>query len=644
MRVVVFDMETEAIPPTGVGGVDTIWCIVCKEIGVDGHVVFTRNGEFGYRSLTEFKSYASGVDKWVAHNGLGFDVPVVNRVLGANIDPQDVVDTFVVSRLVNYSRYATHSLDELGQRLGVLKGKFNDWSQLTQEMIDYCIQDVVVTEKVYDMYKKYINDPEWQQSMRLEHDLVLVNNDMTENGFMFDKAKAMVLLEYIKMEMSVLEDRFQEQWPPSIQEVNRLQYRSKADGTLYATTQSAIDRYPKTWVDNGDLVCGDYVSFNPGSTKDRIEKLWDAGWKPIEKTKGHNKFLREAEVGKPYGKTKMTSALYNEKKEHFDYYGWTVSETNLMTLPESAPEGAKQLAEWLCLEGRRSSLTEWINCVCDDGRIRGKFWGIGAWTHRMSHSSPNMANIFSPFHGTPRNAVERVKEKYDRDLRALWTTDKVLVGTDADGIQLRILCHYMKSEEYRDAILEGSKEDETDIHNVNKRALGLNHINRDDAKTFIYAWVLGAGGAKVASILRTGTRQVKAAVDSFLASLPGLKKLKQGQIKRDAMRGFFTGLDGRKVLCNSDHLMLAGYLQNAEKVCTAMWILEWRKLANEAGLWYRHVDYVHDEVQVEVLTEEDGARLIEIQQKAIRNVSDRLDLFCPLDVSGTVGYSWAETH
>jgi len=484
LKIVTFDIETEEIPPRGHRYINTIWCIVCKELGGET-TVFTKDGEFGYEPLEKFKEYVKDVDLWVAHNGLSFDVPVVNRLLNANIEESRVVDTFVVSRLVNYSSYSTHSLDELGVRLGFRKIKFNDWSQLTQEMIDYCIQDVEVNERVYDHYKRFIWDEEWSDAMRLEHDMVLVNEDMSSNGFLFNVPRARELLTEIEARLKTLKDLMQESWPPELEEVNRIKYVVRKDGELGVHTQRAIDTWPKTKLDGDDLVCYDYISFNPGSTKDRIEKLWEAGWQPVEKTKTHQEFSRDAGVGKKWRKTRLTQKLYDEKKEHFEFYGWKVNDFNLRTLPESAPEGAKRLAEWLTLEGRRSSLAEWLGVVQEDSRIHGKFWNIGAWTHRMSHSAPNQANIFSPWHGgEPTNPIEQVKADYDTELRSLWTTDKVLVGTDADGIQLRVLAHYMESEEYAEAILNGRKEDETDIHNLNKRALGLNHLIRDDAKTF----------------------------------------------------------------------------------------------------------------------------------------------------------------
>jgi len=478
MRLVLFDCETEAIPWDGPLGIKKIWCIVTKELDREPQVWTAVN-------FKEFLVYAKTVDLWIAHNGIGFDYRVVNNVFGYEvISPAKVIDTFIVSRLINYNRFRTHSLEELGTHLKFPKFKFSDWSNLSPEMIRYCVQDVIVLEAIFKMYKKFIFDSDWSDSMRLEHDIALVNNEMSDTGFLFNVEDAKVLLDQITKRKTKLEDELQRTWPPELQEVNRIQFRMKADGTMFKNVAESYGQYPMVKQIGSELVCYDYVAFKPGSTKDRVEKLWQAGWEPVEKTKTHAKFAREAGVGQMWGKTKLTQELYDAKKEHFAFYGYTVSEVNLLTLPKSAPEGASKLAEWLCLEGRRSSLQEWLNCVCPDGRIHGTFWGIGAWTHRMSHSAPNQANIFAPFHGEVRNAVEQVKADYDEQLRALWCTDKVLVGTDADGIQLRILAHYMQDPEYRDAILVGRKEDETDIHNVNKRALGLDHLIRDDAKTF----------------------------------------------------------------------------------------------------------------------------------------------------------------
>lgn len=336
--------------------------------------------------------------------------------------------------------------------------------------------------------------------------------------------------------------------------------------------------------------------------------------------------------------------MTDPKEERFKKYGWKINEINLSTLPDTAPEAAQFLTKWLTLEGRRSSLQEWVNCVKEDNRIHGKFWNIGSWTGRMSHSAPNQANIFAPFHGTPKNAVEEVKAKYDYTLRSLWNTDRILVGTDLDSAQLRILTHYMKSANWRDAILKGDKKAGTDIHSMNRTALGPVCRDRDTAKTFIYAWLLGASIGKIAEIFGCPVAKAKEANDNFLAAFPELKKLKEHKIPMDASRGYFVGLDGRKVQCDSEHLMLAGYLQSGESTVVKHWVIEWTKLAKESGLWFRLVDIVHDEVQVEVNTMEDADLLCKLQKKAIDNVSSNLDLFIPMDIESKIGSNWAECH
>lgn len=637
---VVIDIETLPIPFHR----DRIHVIVTKELRGEVNVWLEED-------FDKFKAYALGVDRWIAHNGVGFDMPTINHVLGTSLPTTwpGVVDTFVISRLVNYKKYNAHSLDEIGKSMGVPKTVFNDYSKLTQEMIDYCIDDVKLTEKIYlRKFEKYVNSPNWADAMSLEHDMVVICQDMSANGFDFNVDKAERLLEAVQHRMDTIEPVFQQQWPPWRVEDRRLKYRVNQDGSLNKRLAEAMwEASPGEWeLDGDEVVFYRMKEFNPGSTKDRVEKLWEAGWQPYDKSQTHQKFMR-AKVGDMWGKSKLTPALLAEKRKYFSYYGWKVNEDNLSTLPESAPEGASMLAEWLTLEGRRSPLATWLSCVSDDGAIHGRFWFIGAWTHRMSHSDPNSANIASPFHGEPHNAVEKVKAEYDADLRSCWRArdGATLVGTDADGIQLRILAHYLKNDDYVEAIVNGRKEDGTDIHNLNKRALGLEGITRDTAKTFIYAWLLGAANAKVASILRSSIGQAGKAVNSFVDSTKGLGQLKRGQIVRDAKRGYFVGLDGRKVVCNSEHLMLAGYLQNGEAIIMKRANRLWRQRADDAKIDYKQVNFVHDEWQTECYGDTDMCdHLGLIQREAIRDVGVELGLYCPLAGSTDMGANWLETH
>jgi DNA polymerase I len=337
----------------------------------------------------------------------------------------------------------------------------------------------------------------------------------------------------------------------------------------------------------------------------------------------------------------------DKRGEKFAKYGWSLTEANLNTLPDDAPEGAKNLATWLTLEGRRSSLVEWLGHVKDDGRIHGRFTHIGAWTGRMAHSAPNQANIPAAFNGEPKTAVEQVKAKYDGPMRSLWRVEQGnwLVGTDAEGIQLRILAHLMNSQEYIDAIVSGKKEDETDIHNVNKRALGLKHVTRDMAKTFIYAFLLGAGPGKIAEILKVNSREAADAMDNFTHSITGLHQLKNKVIPYVAKRGWFRGLDGRKVPVPSEHKVLAGMLQNGEAVVMKHAAIRWTNAARDAGIKFKLVTWPHDEWQTEVCGNYATAeRLGEIQRQSIVDTGVNLGIICPLAGSTDIGSDWGQTH
>lgn len=635
MRVVA-DIEADSFWPS------RIWVIVTREVGQEDTKVWLKP------DFPAFIEYAKGVDEWVFHNGLNYDVPHINRLLGEQvIDPDTVWDTFVLSRMIAFNRFNGHGLDEIGQSIGVPKTHFDDFSHLSQEMIDYCIDDVNLGYKVYQKFERFIDDTSWRDSIVSEHRTARLCFDMHCNGFMFDVPAAKVLHADIRQRMDDLEAEFSTLWPPVRTEVNRIKYRIRKDGQLYPNVAKTLAE-ADCERDGSELVIYEYITFNPGSTKDRVDELWAAGWQPIEKTDSHYKFSMKGRPGKPWGKkAKLTEEEYAEKKAYFDHYGWKVNEENLETLPDDAPEGAAKLAQWLTLNGRLKPLEERLTKVSEDGRLRSKFWHIGAWTHRMASSDPNLQNLSSPWHGEAKNPVQVVKELYDSKLREMFIVPEgaYLVGTDAESIQLRILAHYLKNDDYVHAIVSGLKEEGNDIHNVNRRALGLPDITRGHAKTFIYAWLLGAGVAKVARILGCSLSDAKRAVDNFIANTEGLGELRSGLIQRDASRGYFTGLDGRRVVQNEAYYMLAGYLQNGETLVMkhANWM--WYEQAKTERISFKQVNFVHDEWQTEVTDSYDAAcRLGELQCEALEQVGKDLNVYCPLSGETKIGTNWLETH
>jgi len=622
MMKVAMDIETDSLDAT------KIWCICAEDIDTGDQFLFT-NLTDDVSEREKFYDFVRRVDRIVMHNGIGFDAPTVNRLLGQVIDPRKVTDTLIVSRLVDYNIKGGHSLAAWGRRLGLDKGDFKDFSHLSDEMIDYCKNDVAVTVLLYKKFSSVLKDKQWHDALRIEHDIQIICEQMRVNGFYFDVERAKKLLEEIKSSMYYLEQQFQIDFPPVLKEDKRIKYRFKNDGSLYSTVIKAMQEHPETKVEGEELICYKWQEFNAGSAQQRIERLWQAGWDPIDKTKGH---LKNED---------------SDKAEQYAIYGWMCNETNLNTLPPEAPQSALNLAEWLTLEGRRSSLEEWIGCVGEDQRIHGTFTHIGAWTGRLAHSKPNQANIPAAFHGDAITSVERVKELYDGPFRGLWKVEEGnwLVGTDAEGIQLRILADLMESREYIDAIITGKKEDETDIHNLNRKALGMDHITRDMAKTFIYAFLLGAGRKKIAQILNTAPIRADEAIENFMDSITGLRRLKTKEIPTIAERGYFRGYDGRKVVVPNEHKTLAGMLQNGESTIMKWATRGWITAAQAEGINFKLVTWPHDEWQTEVIGSRDSAeRLGQIQRTAIENVGKRLNIMCPLAGSTDIGKSWLDTH
>lgn len=652
MRIVVSDIETDAIENP-----DTLW--LHGGIDLKTRERFQFEPFRGEKEKQEAIKWSESVDLWIGHNFIPYDAKQLNRLLRPRlIDPTKVIDTMVVSRLLHYDRptppgcKSGHSLKAHGIRLGIHKGDFSKFDQWSEEMVEYWKGDLDVTEVLFEDFKPYIYDPDWKSSMRVEHDIQIEMERQKYYGFDFDSEKAKPMLESITKKMKVLEAGFQEDFPPTLEHVKTLNYVVKKDGQEGVHVQNAKQNHAMTKVEDGQLLCYDYVPFKPGSPQRRVDVLWEAGWKPFEKTKTHQKFGR-LKVGSPYGKagTPMTQEFYDNKKAHLDRYGWTCGEDNLATLPAKAPAGARNLAQWLTLEGRRSSLVEWLGQVKSDGRIHGSVMGIGAWTGRCAHKGPNTANIASPFHGEPKNAVQEVKKEYDYDMRALWGVGEGewQVGCDAAGIQLRILActlnKHFKSEAYIKAIVEGRKEDETDIHNVNRKALGLAHLTRDDAKTFVYAWLLNAGIPKIASILRTTPQIATKSRENFESSIDGLKDMKNKLLPYIADQGWFTGYDGRKVPVPNLHKCLAGILQNGEAVLMKHWIVEWLAQARKEKIDFNLMGFVHDETETKVRGSRDSAeRLAQIQEETIITVGQRLGITCPLEAESKIGKNWAECH
>ena len=647
MRVVC-DIETE-----GLDNPQKIWVIVCHDIDTG------KSYTFRYVHLVKgpFLEFAKGVTLWVGHNFIQFDREVLLAHLGKEFEGycrvDNTMDTLVLSRLFNYTQLKGHSLGNWGKIMGSPKGVFKDFSRYSKEMEDYCQQDCIVCYGIFKHLEKYFNKPNWVNAIKLEHEVTFILAKMSTTGFHFNIDKAKEYLKVIEKKLEEVLEELHKVFPPKPEGIREITPQLTSKGTLHkkdfkwlATEDRSLgtEEDISMYTEGEPFTLIQWIPFNPNSTKQIIDRLVNVGWKPIEKTKGYLIAEREGNL---------------EKIDYYTVYGWKVNEINLSTVPDDAPKEISKLVGYITLTSRRSTLVEWIKNYNETTKnIHGSFNSVGSWTHRMSHSQPNMANIPTSFYPTdPKNLsfVDEVKMAYGSPFRALWQVHpeyEYLIGVDAEGIQLRVLAHYVNDPIFTHALVYGKKEDGTDAHTLNQKALGSICRTRDVAKTFIYAFLLGAGIKKLASILECSMGQAKDAVDQFLSSWAGLKSLKEDKIPYDAKKGFFTGLDNRLIRCDSTHLMLAGYLQSGESIIMKNATVLWNKQLTEERIPYKLINYVHDEWQTKTIRDIEIAKHIaDVQCESLRIVGEQLQLNCPMagnykaDKGGyTIGNNWSETH
>ena len=549
-----------------------IHLLVAKFVGKEGYYIF--------RDAENFRAFYEDNDdaEWIGHNSIAFDSVVLSRLWGITIPLGKQSDTLVMSRMWEPTLDG-HSLQAWGDRFGEAKIPFKEFSVYSEEMKQYCKRDVKITERTYKHLNRMLSCFS-AESIRLEHATQYIISEQIRNGFLLDKEVALNIYTGALSEANRIEESVIKFFPP-------------------ITTERYSEKTGKRLKD-------DVESFNLASPNQIVKRLDELGWKPTVQTK----------TGK----------------------SWKICQENLNTIPDSMPDGTpmpeciKDLKKWKILETRWKTAKDWLNRMDGDGRVHGQVIIPGTVTHRASHQNPNMANI-------PSITTERgLSGLFAYECREAWTVPRgsKLVGTDAAGIQLRVLAHYMNDPTYTRTLLEG------DIHTFNKNALGEYCKDRPTAKTFIYAWLLGAGQAKVGQILNCSVREAGDAMDNFLRSIPALKELKR-KAAMAAQRGYLVSLDGRRIKIESDHKALSVYLQGGETIIMRMANFLWYTQARKDKIKFKQTVWVHDEWQTEV-EESKAEELGNLQVQSIIDTGEHFDLNCPLDGEYKIGNNWAETH
>ena len=583
----VLDLEANGLLDT----VDTIWHIVCKEVGVDNYVVFSDHAEDNPNfSINEFPRWADeNLEAIIAHNGVRYDMEVLYRLL--NWEPKEsckIYDTLIMSKMNNFIRPQTkrrHSLKEWGKYLGHYKvdydGGFDAWHP---DMLPYCKVDCEVTEHVYNAVLQEFKNisakkAQYSSGMRTEHDLSTLSAQMTRDGWLFDFDACQLLIDKITNEMLKIEETVE----PELNDIERFidsepkSPKYKKDGTYNATTCRILSQYLGYTVSPEDALKAE-PPMKPEDTFRRSETikaslgnqdvvkdyLYSLGWKPDE--------WNWKNFG---GQWVKQSPKFTEK-----------------SLLAIGHRDADFINDYYTLRSRRSVLQGFMNQKDGDGRLRGDIHDMGAASFRQSHKI--IANLPGAY------------AKYGEEIRSLFICPegKTIISADGAAYQIRILCHYLKSEEYTDVILNG------DAHQRHADIMG---ITRNQAKGVFFAFLFGAGNAKIANMLDAPVATGKEVKEKLLRGVPGMSQLINKIKGFYNSHGYIPGIDGRKVFPESDHKALNYLIQSTEAILMKRtWVRICQQLKQE-GIEYKLLLTYHDELSIEI-NETDTERATEIMK------------------------------
>ena len=573
----VFDIETDDLKAT------KIHCIVAQD--ADTKEIY----KFPPDKLDKGYALLESADKLVGHNIIGFDIPMVEKFSDIKLSNKTIVDTLVLSRLFNPVREGGHSLESWGYRLKFHKIEFEDYVEYSPEMLSYCAKDVQLNTLVFEQLKKE-SKGFTKDSVNLEQEAARILKKQETHGFLFDDRKAEILLADLRERMGNIESEVHEVFKPKMVDIKEVTPKLKQDGTL--SKQGLTDEEYKEREYTDDITPftrQKLQEFNLGSRKQIGEYLIEFGWKPKKMTP----------TGQP---------MVDEK-----------TLANIKEIPE-----ARLIAKFLLLQKRIAQIDSWFEAQQEDDRVHGFVIPNGTITGRMAHRNPNMAQVPS------------VKSPFGKECRSCWIVPEgyKLVGIDASGLELRLLAHYMKDEEFTNEIING------DIHSFNQKLAGLE--SRDQAKTFIYALIYGAGDGKLGSVVGGSQADGKRLRQHFFDNRPTFKALGD-KVRRAAQKKYVKGLDGRKIFVRHPHAALNTLLQGGGAIAMKRALAMLDSLIRLQTLDAKFVANIHDEWQMEV--REDLVDFVgQLAVDCIQTAGNYYNLLCPLDGEYKVGDNWSETH
>jgi DNA polymerase-1 len=652
-RNVILDTECNGLRPT------KIHCIVVLDI--DTKEVFSFVQEECYTKFPKW--FKEEVKAIYGHNLIGYDIPyVLSGLLHLDIELSSVTDTLILSQLSYSDRYIKdvlfyggeeripkhykfilrdkpHSLAAWGIRVGRYKPDIDNWDEYTPEMLNRCTEDCFINLETLKRLTKELEGFS-QYSIRLEHRVAQIINEQCRYGVKLDKRTAEEMYHECKRKADIVRQEITKDIPPFVYQGETVVPKIKeikvwtGEYEVSPTTGRKVKVYEthkvissqnkgyKLITEAGFPIRGPYSlieiePFNPDSADQRLKVLNSCGWNPVNFNKPSEKMKKE---GKKRGNPKTTD------------------EENLDTIPDSAPQGIKKLAQYIMYTNRHRLAASWMELSENsEGRIYASVNSIGTPTGRMRHYEPNLGNIVSvedvdkfkpdevskflelkskgdffpipsgyPYAGNllkwkagSKPVVLLIGEqgKYGWECRKCFTVSNPdlyeLVGFDAASLEIRMLAHYMNDKAFTYEVLNG------DIYTKIQEAVGL--PTRRKAKETMLALIYGAADTKLGSVNGTNARGGRIIREKIMDFLPELKKLIE-RVQREAQtKGYLIGLDGRKLWVRKPHAALNTLLQSAGAIVMKKCLVDAYKEINLKQLPARFVLNVHDEFQLETM-------------------------------------------
>ena len=611
-----FDCETNGFLPD----VSKIWMLVLENIDTGEILEYTSHyGNPNDPSIRAGLKELATADVIIGHNIIGYDLVVLKHLTGwVPLDNQTVVDTWILSQLVQYQRPHKHGLEGWGSKFGFPKLHFDKFDQYSDEMLAYCIRDVQLNTKVYNELAAQSRtiiqrNPLFAKGIEVEMEFAKIESDIRQKGWVFDLAGAEKLLAEIQGKLDVMEDALEPLIGMRCIKKDGLEPKEPAwrkDGCYTVNTAKWFD-VPIESGRGERPIEGPYsrISFEQGKVSSiEVVKdyLFSIGWEPDE-----------------YNVERINGKFVNKSPK--------LTESSLSKL---GPSGVL-ISEYYTVRSRKGILEGWIKEVQRDGRLHGRMWTIGTPTFRCRHEV--VANLPS------------VDSVYGKEMRSLLICEEgmSIVGADSAGNQMRGLCHYIGNDAFTNEVING------DVHQKNADILSKVYpCPRKTAKPWLYSYLFGAGDGKSGLIL-TGKRDAaigKRSKELFESSIPGLKNLKE-QLDNTFERtenafgkgnGFIRGIDGRTIFVKSKHMVLNYLLQTLEGItCKAATVYLKKKLV-EKGIPHYFALMYHDEVAT-VIPEKYAEEVEKLSVEAFTEAPKTFGVMC-MNGSAHTGKDYAQVH